>query len=464
MPKQLNNEIFLKRCKEKNLLEHIEPISAYVKMEEKIKMKCKKCNYEWSVLPDNILRGKGCPSCAGNARVTEEDMKTLTKEKYKNFEFIKFENKKVTLKCKDCKKEIVREYRTLKKTISKCDCELHNLKITNEKFTIALKRKKIIALENYKNSNQKIKVQCETCGHMWKTRAASVYKRTGCPKCNGGIAITQEEFENRLKDKKLNFEVVGKYEKDKRKIKTICKFCGKTRYLVSQSIYKNTKCSCQTSNVSIKEKELNEKIKSYGFKTIENKRDENYDNEIDIFLPELNIGFEYNGLYWHSEKFRDKNYHDNKLDFWKKKGIQIFNIYESEKKEKEIETILNKLKTPKETSLKKNKKTIKILEDGKRIGTYFYVETNEHLLIKKVEINKEYMQNFLDLEKLKTITKKKIYIYVDSGFDMFHQHSFEKQYLSKKDNIMFYKGIQILKEEKEKSKRIFRNKMAFKKI
>lgn len=464
MPKQITNEMFLKRCEEKQILEKIFPLTKYVKMEEKIKMKCKQCDYEWSVLPDNILRGKGCPNCAGNAKITEKDMIELVKEKYKNFEFISFEAKKVILKCKECNKNITRDYRTLKITTSKCDCKLHNIKITNEQFLKQLKQKQITALEDYKSADQKIKVKCDVCNKEWAPRAASVFKRTGCPRCNGGTAITQKEFEERVSKIKLDFVIVEKYKKDKEKIKVICNHCGKSRFLVAQSIYKNTKCSCQTSNISVAEKELNEKIKNWGFKTIENKRDENYDNEIDIFIPELKIGIEYNGLYWHSEKFRKENYHDNKTNIWKNKGIQIFNIYESEEKDNYLKTILNMLIKPKKTHLKKNKKTIKIFEEKKEIGQYFYVENKNYVLIKQVKIKSEYMQDFLDIKNLKEMFNKKIYLYTDTGFDIFYKYFFEKIHISKKDNTMFYKGMQIFKKESEKTKKIFKNKMAFKKI
>ena len=52
--------------------------------------------------------------------------------------------------------------------------------------------------------------------------------------------------------------------------------------------------------------------------------------EIDIYLPELNIGFEYNGLYWHSETYKSKSYHIDKLKFFKEKGIRIINIWEDD--------------------------------------------------------------------------------------------------------------------------------------
>ena len=50
--------------------------------------------------------------------------------------------------------------------------------------------------------------------------------------------------------------------------------------------------------------------------------------EIDIYLPKLNIGFEFNGNYWHSEKFLDKDYHENKTKYFKDRNIDIFHIWE----------------------------------------------------------------------------------------------------------------------------------------
>ena len=52
--------------------------------------------------------------------------------------------------------------------------------------------------------------------------------------------------------------------------------------------------------------------------------------EIDIYLPELKLGFEFNGLYWHSEEYKDKNYHLDKTLFFKKKDIRIIHIWEDD--------------------------------------------------------------------------------------------------------------------------------------
>lgn len=61
---------------------------------------------------------------------------------------------------------------------------------------------------------------------------------------------------------------------------------------------------------------------------IEKYRDKKY--EIDIYLPDLKLGFEFNGLYWHSELFKDKNYHKDKMIYFKEKGIRIINIWEDD--------------------------------------------------------------------------------------------------------------------------------------
>jgi hypothetical protein len=72
--------------------------------------------------------------------------------------------------------------------------------------------------------------------------------------------------------------------------------------------------------------------------------------EIDIYLPELNIGFEFNGLFWHSEKFRNSEYHLKKWKISKEVGIDVYSIWEDDwmLKEDIVKSfILNKIgKTP----------------------------------------------------------------------------------------------------------------------
>ena len=87
-----------------------------------------------------------------------------------------------------------------------------------------------------------------------------------------------------------------------------------------------TVCNPVGDSSSVKQKELLEYIISvYNGKIISNYRDS---IEIDIYLPDLNLGFEFNGLYYHSDKFKDKYYHLNKFNHFKDRGIRIIFIWE----------------------------------------------------------------------------------------------------------------------------------------
>lgn len=50
---------------------------------------------------------------------------------------------------------------------------------------------------------------------------------------------------------------------------------------------------------------------------------------IDIYIPSRNIGFEYNGTYWHTlDKKGNKNYHLNKTELSLSKGIKLYHIWD----------------------------------------------------------------------------------------------------------------------------------------
>jgi hypothetical protein len=64
-------------------------------------------------------------------------------------------------------------------------------------------------------------------------------------------------------------------------------------------------------------------------------REKYHSKEIDIFIPELNLGIEFNGLYWHSESTLLANNQSPTTDFEKQKmftakGIRIIQVFEDE--------------------------------------------------------------------------------------------------------------------------------------
>jgi hypothetical protein len=52
--------------------------------------------------------------------------------------------------------------------------------------------------------------------------------------------------------------------------------------------------------------------------------------ELDFFMPELNIGIEVNGVYWHGEKFRERQYHQQKTLAAQFAGVQLIHVWEDD--------------------------------------------------------------------------------------------------------------------------------------
>jgi hypothetical protein len=98
--------------------------------------------------------------------------------------------------------------------------------------------------------------------------------------------------------------------------------------------------------------------------------------EIDILLPELNIAIEFNGSYYHSDIFRDKNYHLKKTKECEKLGIYLIHIWDVDwrlHKEKIQSIILNKLRnTPNKIYARK----CEIKEIDRKTSTKFLYENH----------------------------------------------------------------------------------------
>ncbi len=106
-------------------------------------------------------------------------------------------------------------------------------------------------------------------------------------------------------------------------------FYHRVKYGVKNSC---TICNPISKTSSIKENEIklwlkNElKIKNI----IENDRKILKNKEIDILLPDHDLGIEFNGLYWHSNINIDNDYHLNKTQLANTKGIKLIHIFEDE--------------------------------------------------------------------------------------------------------------------------------------
>lgn len=135
--------------------------------------------------------------------------------------------------------------------------------------------------------------------------------------------ISKQGFNNIIKHNDCNnqFEIQTQLIRLRKNCNVeICKHCNKVNHFAENNLYE------YITNI-------------YSGEVIRTYRD---GLEIDVYLPALKIGFEFNGLYWHSELFKDIDYHKNKTIFFERKGIKIIHIWEDDWIEKRdiIESII----------------------------------------------------------------------------------------------------------------------------
>lgn len=97
-----------------------------------------------------------------------------------------------------------------------------------------------------------------------------------------------------------------------------------------------------TGKINNKEQSIIDFIKTYYKNTIII-HDRTYKTEIDIYLPDLKIGIEYNGNYWHSYPRKPIEYHIDKSMYFKQYNIRIIHIYEFEDLNEQLQLIKNLL-------------------------------------------------------------------------------------------------------------------------
>src|SRR5699024_9293021 len=112
-----------------------------------------------------------------------------------------------------------------------------------------------------------------------------------------------------------------------------CKEHGDFDVNPTKHLCSHRECPKCNPNTSEPEREVNKFTSKYVNTKISD-RDIIKPFEIDILIKEHNVGIEFNGLYYHSDKFVDKNYHLNKTNKMDRKGYQLLHIFSDEWKYK----------------------------------------------------------------------------------------------------------------------------------
>ncbi len=130
-------------------------------------------------------------------------------------------------------------------------------------------------------------------------------------------------------------------ESDNGYVKFFCNTCGKDFVLKNYDLLNRIKrkekwciyCNPEYDwwSTSRPEKDLlNFVSKNYFYEIIVNSNKIIKPYELDIYLPNNDLAFEFNGLYWHSSKFIDIKYHLKKTNLCEQNNIHLIHIYEDD--------------------------------------------------------------------------------------------------------------------------------------
>jgi len=194
------------------------------------------------------------------------------------------------------------------------------------------------SLVEYKNNKTKVKIICPIHGEFEQTPDSHLKSMYGCSECSIEVnkdkkSMDVDEFitkSNLIHNNKYNYSLVN-YVNAKVNVTLICPTHGEFDLIPDNHLRKKYGCQkCSNAGVSGGEKELVKFIKSLRIKLIEGDRKILNNLELDVYVPSKKIAFEFDGLYWHSENFKDKNYHLNKTELCEEKGIKLIHVFEDE--------------------------------------------------------------------------------------------------------------------------------------
>ena len=316
---------------------------------------CKKHHHSWEAEIKSRYYGNGCPYCSGlKALAGFNDLQTINPSLSKEWNYIKNKNLMPTMFTSNSGEKVWWVCKNKHEWLASIKDRNHgrgcpycaNKKIIQGFNDLQTFYPKIAEEWNYDkngsllpsmvaiNSNKKIWWKCKR-GHEWQAIIYSRVNGNNCPYCSGQKVLAGF---NDLQTKNPNLAKEWNYEKNEdltpamftvssgKKVWWKCRKGHEWESVIlNRTIGGN---SCPICNMESQTSFPEQAILYYCKKvtTAEN-RFTAFGREIDIYLPKLNVGIEYNGIYYHKhKKVSDKN----KIDFFKNKGIKIITIAESD--------------------------------------------------------------------------------------------------------------------------------------
>lgn len=188
MRQKLTNEIVDQRLiKENRNIKRLENIEGSAK-KRKWQCLIENCKHIWEASPNNILNAKnGCPKCA-DTRLTNDIVDQKLKNENRNIILLEnYINAKTKRKwqCLICRYIWRATPDSILIINSGCPKCAGNIKLTNEDIDRRLIERNIKRLNDVNGTHLIYEWQCLICEYMWKTTAHSILNghKTDCPNC-----------------------------------------------------------------------------------------------------------------------------------------------------------------------------------------------------------------------------------------------------------------------------------------
>jgi hypothetical protein len=219
----------------------------------------------------------------------------------------------------------------------RCSFCYGNVKLTIEFIKSEFERKDCKLLtKGYINSKQKLDYICPN-GHKHSINWNSWNKGHKCSYCYGNVRLTTEFIRSEFEKEGCVF-LTREYINDRQKLDYICP--NSPRHSISwHNWHAGHRCPYCIVGISNEEVQVRNFIEFLGIKVSSNDRSQIFNPEtgrgleLDIFMPTLNKAIEYNGEYWHRNKYmEDRDLLKQQL--CRSKGIDLLIIWDKEWKTK----------------------------------------------------------------------------------------------------------------------------------
>ena len=317
----------------------------YVNAKTKVCIICPEHGEFWQT-PNNHLSGKGCALCANENKlhlynksndkfISEAQMIHYGKYDYSKVEYVNAKTK-VCIICPEHGEFWQTPHNHLQgQGCPKCSPTLKlNKDVFIENSNKKHNGKYDYSKVKYINNRTKVCIICPEHGEFWQTPSNHMYGY-GCAKCANSLNAENHTSNTDIFIEKAKLIHLNKYDYSKvkyinnrTKVCIICPEHGEFWQTPDAHLSNKgcPKCGRVMSNpedeiVNVLDKFCSQQRNHTILKG----------KELDIFIPSLKIGIEYNGLRWHSEEFgKDHRYHLDKLNKCNEQGIKLIQIFEDE--------------------------------------------------------------------------------------------------------------------------------------